>query len=64
MVQAGESPETLLTGHTALGLWAEGRGDATDAIRHYREALGSYMDYRIEYDFAMARMKRLRKATP
>jgi S1-C subfamily serine protease len=60
--KAGESPENLLTGHTALGLWAEGSGDAAGAIRHYREALGSYMDDRIEYDFAMARMKRLRQA--
>ena len=36
--------------------------DLPGAIRHYREALGSYMDHRIEYDFAMARVKRLRRA--
>ena len=59
--KAGENPENLLTGHTALGLWAEGSGDTSLAIHHYREALGSYMDYRIEYDFALARMKRLRQ---
>jgi len=59
--KADENPLHLLTGHTALGLWAEGRGDNSVAIRHYREALGSYMDHRIEYDFAMARMKRLRQ---
>ena len=53
----------LLTGHTALGLWAEGQGDITGAIRHYREALGSYMDHRMEYSFAMERVKRLRQAT-
>lgn len=58
--KAGESPENLLTGHTALGLWAEGSGDEAGAIRHYREALMSYMDNRIEYDFAMVRVKRLR----
>ena len=52
----------MLTGHTALGLWAEGRDDVPGAIRHYREALGSYMDYRIEYDFALARVKHLRQA--
>ena len=51
----------LLTGHAALGLWAEGQGDRIAAIKHYREALGSYMDHRIEYDFAMARLKRLRR---
>lgn len=59
--KAGESAETLLTGHVALGLWAEGSGDTTSAIRHYREALGSYLDNRIEYDFAMARIKHLRR---
>ena len=61
--RAGESPETLLTGHTALGLWSEGSGDATGAIKHYREALGSYMDHRIEYDFAKERMRRLRQTS-
>jgi hypothetical protein len=60
--RAEEHPAYLLTGHTALGLWAEGRDDVPGAIRHYREALGSYMDYRIEYDFALARVKHLRQA--
>ncbi len=59
--KADENPLNLLTGHTALGLWAEGNGDTPGAIKHYREALDSYMDHRIEYDFAMARMKRLRQ---
>jgi tetratricopeptide (TPR) repeat protein len=59
--KAGENPENLLTAHTALGLWAEGSGDAAGAIRHYREALMSYRDNRIEYDFAMARVRRLRR---
>jgi hypothetical protein len=62
--KAGESPETLLTGHTALGLWSEGSGDPAGAVKHYREALGSYMDHRIEYDFARARMRRLRQTSP
>ncbi len=61
--KAGESPMNLLTGHTALGLWAEGEGDTSGAIRHYREALGSYMDHRIEYGFAIERIKRLRQVT-
>jgi hypothetical protein len=59
---AGESPENLLTGHTALGFWAEGSGDSAGAIKYYREALGSYMDHRIEYDFAMVRVKYLRQS--
>lgn len=60
-VKAGESPENLLTGHTALGLWSEGSGHAQAAIEHYREALESYLDHRIEYDFAKERIYRLRQ---
>jgi hypothetical protein len=59
--KAGENPVHLLTGHTALGLWAEGSGDVPGAIGHYREALTSYVDYRIEYDFALGRLKQLRQ---
>ena len=58
-----EHPAYLLTGNAALGLWAEGHDDVAGAIRHYREALGSYMDDRIEYDFALARVKHLRQAS-
>ena len=60
-VKAGESPENLLTAHTALGLWAEGGDIVHAAIQHYREALESYLDHRIEYDFAKERIKRLRQ---
>ncbi len=59
--KAGESPENLVTWHTALGFWAEGSGDKKKAIKHYKEALGSYMDTRIEYDFAKERIERLRR---
>jgi hypothetical protein len=59
--KAGESPEYLLTGHIALAFWAEGSGDKDKAIDHYREALGSYMDDRIEYAFAVERIKKLRQ---
>jgi len=58
---AEENPENLVTWHTALGFWKEGSGDKKEAARHYKEALGSYMDNRIEYDFARERIKRLRK---
>ncbi len=61
--RAEEHPAYLLTGNTVLGLWAEGHDNIPGAIRHYREALGSYMDYRIEYDFALARVKHLRQAS-
>ena len=62
--KAGESPAYMLTGHAALGLWAEGAGDQKKAIEYYREALGSYMDDMIEYVFAAERIKRLRQAAP
>ena len=59
--QAGESPENLITAQTALGLWAEGSGDKQKAIKHYREALGSFLDTWLEYDFAKERLKLLRQ---
>jgi tetratricopeptide (TPR) repeat protein len=62
--QAGESPEYLLTAHTAVGLWAEGAGDKQKAIKHYREALGSFLDTWLEYDFAKERLKLLKRPQP
>jgi S1-C subfamily serine protease len=59
--QAGESPENLITAQTALGLWAEGSADKQKAIKHYREALGSFLDTWLEYDFAKERLERLRQ---
>jgi hypothetical protein len=61
VAKAGESPEFVLTGHVALAFWAESAGDKNKAIDHYREALGSYMDDMIEYDFAVERIKSLRR---
>jgi serine/threonine protein kinase/DNA-directed RNA polymerase subunit F len=61
LAQAGESPENLITAHTALGLWAEGSGDKQKAIKHYREALGSFLDTWLEYDFSKERLRRLRQ---
>ncbi|MGD8882153.1 MAG: trypsin-like peptidase domain-containing protein [Desulfobacterales bacterium] len=59
--QAGGSPENLITAHTALGLWSEGGGDKNKAIKHYREALGSFLDTWLEYDFSKERLKRLKQ---
>ncbi len=59
--EAGESPEKLLTLHTALGFWAEGSGENERAIEHYREALESFMDTWLEFDFAKERIKTLRQ---
>jgi S1-C subfamily serine protease len=59
--EAGERPEDLLVAHTFMGLWAEGQGETAQALRHYKEALGSYLDYWPEYDLARERIKRLRQ---
>ncbi len=58
---AGTKPEKLITMHTALGLWAEGDKNYKQATHHYREALSSYLDSWNEYDFALGRIKQLRK---
>jgi tetratricopeptide (TPR) repeat protein len=54
--KTGESPDYLLTAHVAMAFWVEA-GDRKKALRHYKEALGSYMDDRIEYAFARERIK-------
>jgi hypothetical protein len=59
--KAGQQPAFLVTGHTALGLWAEGNDLTKQALRYYKEALGSYRDDRIEYHFARERIERLQK---
>jgi hypothetical protein len=50
--QAGGSPENIITAHSALG---------QKAIKHYREALGSFLDTWLEYDFSRERLKRLKQ---
>jgi tetratricopeptide (TPR) repeat protein len=59
--KAGEGPENLLTGHLALGLWSEGQGGKDKAIRHYKEALESFLDSWLEYDLVKERLKKLRQ---
>ena len=54
------SPEYVLTSHAALGLWAEGTGDTAAAVYHYKEALGSYMDDWIEFEFTFFRIQQLK----
>ncbi len=58
--QAVESPENLITASTALGFWSEGSGDKEKATRHYKEALGTFLDTWFEYDFARERINRLK----
>jgi S1-C subfamily serine protease len=57
---AGDSPETLVTAHTALGFWSESQARTEVAKRHYKEALGSYLDNWLEYELARERLRRLR----
>ncbi len=58
--KAGACPEYLVTAHMALGFRAEGSGQRESALKHYKEALGSYMDDWFEYEFAMERIRRLK----
>jgi len=54
-----ESPCDALTAYTAMGFWAEGDNQTQKAVKYYREALGSCLDHRLEYGFAMERLRRL-----
>ena len=60
MEKAGTNPENILTAYTALGFRAESQGEQKLASRHYREALGSYLDNWIEYNLALQRYIALR----
>lgn len=55
------SPELLLTGHVALGLWSEASGELEKAAGHYKIALESHLDAWLEYDLALQRMKKVRQ---
>ena len=59
--EAEKSPEYLVILHTALGFWAEGSGNKEIAIEHYKEALESFLDTWVEFDFARERIKALRR---
>jgi len=56
-----KSPVNLLTFHSALGFWAEGAGEKERAIEHYKDALESFLDTRLEFHFARERIRNLRK---
>jgi S1-C subfamily serine protease len=60
--EAGDAPENVLTALTAAGFWAEGSGDRKNAVRFYREALGTFLDNWVEYDFVRERIKRLKRS--
>jgi S1-C subfamily serine protease len=58
--QAVKSPENLISASTMLGFWSEGSKDKDRAIRHYKEALGTFLDTWFEYDFAKERIRKLK----
>ena len=58
---AGESPEKLITAYTIMGFWDEGSGDQKKAARYYKEAMGSFLDDWLEYDFVRERIKKLKE---
>jgi tetratricopeptide (TPR) repeat protein len=58
----GDFPEDILMAFTAAGFWAEGSKDKKSAGRFYREALGSFLDNWVEYDFVRERVKRLKRS--
>ena len=60
--KAGETPEKLVTAYTFMGFWNEGSGRPENALKHYKEALGSFLDDWLEYDFARERIKKLKKS--
>jgi S1-C subfamily serine protease len=59
--QALLSPELLLTLNVALGLQAESKGQSEAAINNYSLALESFLNTWLEYDFAISRIRWLRK---
>ena len=59
--EVGNSPENLITLHTAFGFWSEGAGEKEKAIEHYKKALESFLDTWVEFEFIKGRLNRLRK---
>jgi len=60
--KAGTAPEKLVTAYMFMGFWEEGSGRPEIATKHYKEALESFLDDWLEYDFARERIKKLKKA--
>ncbi len=44
-----------------MGFWDESSGDQKKAARYYKEAMGSFLDDWLEYDFVRERIKKLKE---
>ncbi len=60
MERAAQHPEYLLTTHFALGFLSEGNREFDKAVYHYKEALSTYLEGWWEYEFAKARIRKIR----
>ena len=60
--KVGDTPEKLITAYTFMGFWNEGSGKPEKALKHYKEALESFLDDWLEYDFARERIKKIKKS--
>jgi hypothetical protein len=58
----GDGPEVTLVASAAAGFWAEGGKDRKNAMRFYRDALGTFLDNWIEYDFVRERVRQLKRS--
>ena len=50
-----------MTAYAMIGFWTEASGEKQEAVGRYREALGSFLDDWLEYEFARERIRRLRE---
>jgi S1-C subfamily serine protease/tetratricopeptide (TPR) repeat protein len=60
--QAEKTPEQLVSAYALMGFWAEALEEKPAAMRYYKQALGSFMDDWLEYDFANERLRKLRQS--
>jgi S1-C subfamily serine protease len=61
LAEAEGRPEDLLIAATLIGFWEDATGNRDNALAHYKDALGTFMDDWLEFNFARARIKRLRQ---
>ncbi len=58
--KAHANPADLITAHVALGFKAEADKDIPRAMKHYKEAMTTYLNDWVEYDLARSNLSRLK----